>query len=203
MKWNGATIVDLSREFLDTNGADKHTTVKVEAKDRTQLDRSAQRSLKEIAASLKSASRRGLSERFDATIGAGSVLMPFGGKRQRTPAQAMAALLPVLPGQETEDCSVMAWGFDPEEMSADPYTGAYHSVIVSVAKLVAAGCDYHTAYLTFQEYFEKLREEPLRWGKPFSALLGAMDAQLDLEIAAIGGKDSMSGSFLDMDVPPR
>ncbi len=202
MKWNGATIVDLSREFLDTNGADKHTTVKVEAKDRTQLGRSAQRSLKEIAASLKSASRRGLSERFDATIGAGSVLMPFGGKRQRTPAQAMAALLPVLPGQETEDCSVMAWGFDPEEMSADPYTGAYHSVIVSVAKLVAAGCDYHTAYLTFQEYFEKLREEPLRWGKPFSALLGAMDAQLDLEIAAIGGKDSMSGSFLDMDVPP-
>ena len=202
MKWNGATIVDLSREFLDTNGADKHTTVKVEAKDRAQLGRSAQRSLKEIAASLKSASRRGLSERFDATIGAGSVLMPFGGKRQRTPAQAMAALLPVLPGQETEDCSVMAWGFDPEEMSADPYTGAYHSVIVSVAKLVAAGCDYHTAYLTFQEYFEKLREEPLRWGKPFSALLGAMDAQLDLEIAAIGGKDSMSGSFLDMDVPP-
>ena len=202
MKWNGATIVDLSREFLDTNGADKHTTVKVEAKDRTQLGRSAQRSLKEIAASLKSASRRGLSERFDATIGAGSVLMPFGGKRQRTPAQAMAALLPVLPGQETEDCSVMAWGFDPEEMSADPYTGAYHSVIISVAKLVAAGCDYHTAYLTFQEYFEKLREEPLRWGKPFSALLGAMDAQLDLEIAAIGGKDSMSGSFLDMDVPP-
>ena len=202
MKWNGATIVDLSREFLDTNGADKHTTVKVEAKDRTQLGRSAQRSLKEIAASLKSASRRGLSERFDATIGAGSVLMPFGGKRQRTPAQAMAALLPVLPGQETEDCSVMAWGFDPEEMSADPYTGAYHSVIVSVAKLVAAGCDYHTAYLTFQEYFEKLRDEPARWGKPFSALLGAMDAQLDLEIAAIGGKDSMSGSFLDMDVPP-
>jgi len=128
--------------------------------------------------------------------------MPFGGRYQRTPAQAMAALLPVLPGQETDTCSVMAWGFDPEAMSADPYAGAYQSVITSVAKLVAAGCDYHTAYLTFQEYFEKLREEPLRWGKPFSALLGALDAQLDLGIAAIGGKDSMSGSFLDMDVPP-
>ena len=115
----------------------------------------------------------------------------------------MAALLPVLPGQETEDCSVMAWGFDPDRMSADPYTGAYESVLTSVAKLAAAGCDVTTAYLTFQEYFEKLREEPLRWGKPFSALLGALDAQLDLNIAAIGGKDSMSGSFLDMDVRPR
>ena len=202
MKWNGATIVDLSRAFLDTNGAAKHTTVRVESKDRADLGRSEAKSLRDIAASLKSASRRGLGERFDATIGAGSVLMPFGGKTQRTPAQAMAALLPVLPGQDTEDCSVMAWGFDPEEMSVDPYTGAYHSVITSVAKLVAAGCDYHTAYLTFQEYFEKLREEPVRWGKPFSALLGALDAQLDLNIAAIGGKDSMSGSFLDMDVPP-
>ncbi|MDY3985476.1 phosphoribosylformylglycinamidine synthase subunit PurQ, partial [Dysosmobacter sp.] len=123
-------------------------------------------------------------------------------KCQRTPAQSMAALLPVLPGQETEDCSVMAWGFDAEQMTVDPYVGAYRSVITSVAKLVAAGCDFHQAYLTFQEYFEKLREEPARWGKPFSALLGALDAQLDLNIAAIGGKDSMSGSFLDMDVPP-
>ena len=202
MKWNGATIVDLSRAFLDTNGADKHTTVQVEEKDRKELGHSDAKSLRDIAASLKSASRRGLGERFDATIGAGSVLMPFGGRHQRTPAQAMAALLPVLPGQETEDCSVMAWGFDAEQMCVDPYVGAYYSVITSVAKLVAAGCDYHTAYLTFQEYFEKLREEPERWGKPFSALLGAMDAQLDLGIAAIGGKDSMSGSFLDLDVPP-
>ena len=202
MKWNGATIVDLSRAFLDTNGADKHTTVSVEQKDRSSLGKSTARSLRDVAASLKCASRRGLSERFDSTIGAGSVLMPFGGKTQRTPAQAMAALLPVLPGQETEDCSVMAWGFDPEQMCADPYVGAYHSVITSVAKLVAAGCDYHQAYLTFQEYFEKLRDEPLRWGKPFAALLGALDAQLDLGVAAIGGKDSMSGSFLDMDVPP-
>ncbi len=202
MKWKGVTIVDLSRAFLDTNGADKHTAVTVEAKDRAALGKSGAASLREMASSLKCASRRGLSERFDSTIGAGSVLMPFGGKSQRTPAQSMAALLPVLPGQETEDCSVMAWGFDPEQMCVDPYVGAYRSVITSVAKLVAAGCDYHTAYLTFQEYFEKLREEPARWGKPFAALLGALDAQLDLGVAAIGGKDSMSGSFLDMDVPP-
>ena len=202
MNWQGHTIVDLSRAFLDTNGAVKHTAVQVEEKDRKALGRSDVMTLRDIAASLKSASRRGLGERFDATIGAGSVLMPFGGRRQRTPAQAMAALLPVLPGQETEDCSVMAWGFDAEQMCVDPYVGAYRSVITSVAKLVAAGCDYHTAYLTFQEYFEKLREEPQRWGKPFSALLGALDAQLDLNIAAIGGKDSMSGSFLDLDVPP-
>ena len=202
MNWQGHTIVDLSRAFLDTNGAVKHTSVQVEEKNRGALGRSDVMTLRDIAGSLKSASRRGLGERFDATIGAGSVLMPFGGKTQRTPAQAMAALLPVLPGQETEDCSVMAWGFDAEQMCVDPYVGAYRSVITSVAKLVAAGCDYHTAYLTFQEYFEKLREEPQRWGKPFSALLGALDAQLDLNSAAIGGKDSMSGSFLDLDVPP-
>ena len=202
MKWNGNTIVDLSRAFLDTNGADKHTAVAVEAKDRNALGQGVQKSLREMAASLKSASRRGLAERFDATIGAGSVLMPFGGETQRTPAQAMAALLPVLPDQETEDCSVMAWGFDPDQMCVDPYVGAYRSVVTSVAKLVASGCDFHQAYLTFQEYFEKLREDPARWGKPFSALLGALDAQLDLGVAAIGGKDSMSGSFLDLDVPP-
>ena len=202
MHWQGQTIVNLSRAFLDTNGAVKHTQVAVKVADRSSLAQPLFSSLREMAGSLTCASRRGLSERFDSTIGAGSVLMPFGGKYQRTPTQAMAALLPVLPGQETEDCSVMAWGFDPDRMSADPYTGAYESVLTSVAKLAAAGCDVTTAYLTFQEYFEKLREEPLRWGKPFSALLGALDAQLDLNIAAIGGKDSMSGSFLDMDVPP-
>ncbi|MDD3347071.1 phosphoribosylformylglycinamidine synthase [Oscillibacter sp.] len=202
MHWQGETIVDLSRAFLDTNGAVKHTTVSVAQKDRAALQSGDVRSLRETASSLRSASRRGLAERFDSTIGAGSVLMPFGGKYQRTPAQAMAALLPVLPGQETEDCSVMAWGFDPETMCADPYTGAYRSVVTSLAKLVAAGGDFHQAYLTFQEYFEKLREEPARWGKPFAALLGALDAQLDLGVAAIGGKDSMSGSFLNLDVPP-
>ena len=128
--------------------------------------------------------------------------MPFGGKYQRTPAQAMAALFPVLPGQETDQASVMAWGCDPDQLSADPYSGAHSAVYTSVAKLVAAGADYKTAYLTLQEFFEKLRTEPERWGKPFAALLGALDAQLELGAAAIGGKDSMSGSFLELDVPP-
>ena len=155
-----------------------------------------------MAASLKSASRRGLTERFDGSIGAGSVLMPFGGKTQRTPAQAMAALFPVEPGQETDQASVMAWGCDPDQLSADPYWGARSAVVSSMTKIVAAGADYKKAYLTLQEFFEKLRDEPQRWGKPFSALLGALDAQLELGAAAIGGKDSMSGSFLDMDVPP-
>ena len=202
MRWNGQTIVDLSRDFLNTNGAVKHAAVLVESKDRSPLLDMPYPTLREMAASLKCASRRGLSERFDSTIGCGSVLMPFGGKNQRTPSQSMAALLPVLPGQETDTCSVMAWGFDPVEMSVDPYAGAYRSVVTSVAKLVAAGCDYKKAYLTFQEYFEKLRTDPKRWGKPFSALLGALDAQIDLGCASIGGKDSMSGSFLDLDVPP-
>ena len=203
MRWRGETIADLSRAFLDTNGAVKHAGVCVSA-PKPEPDRKApaERSLRDVAASLKCASRRRLTERFDGSIGAGSVLMPFGGKYQRTPAQAMAALFPVLPGQTTDQASVMAWGFDPDWMSADPYTGAIGSVVTSVAKLVAAGADYRKAYLTFQEYFEKLRQDPARWGKPFQALLGALDAQLGLDCAAIGGKDSMSGSFLDQDVPP-
>ena len=201
MRWNGATIVDISRDFLNTNGAVKHTSVRVPMR-KPAPNTSECCDLRTLASSLKSASRRGLAERFDASVGAGSVLMPFGGKRQRTPTQVMAALLPVLPGHETQDCSVMAWGFDPDWMSRNAYTGAQAAVIMSVAKLVASGCDYRQAYLTFQEYFEKLRDDPQRWGKPFSALLGALDAQLALNIAAIGGKDSMSGSFLDMDVPP-
>ena len=202
MHWKGQKIADLSREFLNTNGAVKHAQVQVEEGDRSALGESLFRTLREMASSLKCASRRGLTERFDGSIGAGSVLMPFGGKYQTTPAQAMAALLPVLPGQETGQASVMAWGCDPEELSVDPYTGAYDAVTVSIAKLAAAGADYRRAYLTLQEFFEKLRDEPLRWGKPFQALLGALDAQLDYAAAAIGGKDSMSGSFLDKDVPP-
>ena len=202
MHWKGQKIADLSREFLNTNGAVKHARVQVEEGDRSALGESLFRTLREMASSLKCASRRGLTERFDGSIGAGSVLMPFGGKYQTTPAQAMAALLPVLPGQETGQASVMAWGCDPEELSVDPYTGAYDAVTVSIAKLAAAGADYRRAYLTLQEFFEKLRDEPLRWGKPFQALLGALDAQLDYAAAAIGGKDSMSGSFLDKDVPP-
>ncbi|MBE6554965.1 MAG: phosphoribosylformylglycinamidine synthase [Ruminococcaceae bacterium] len=202
MTWKGQTIANLSRAFLNTNGADKHTTVKVDQKDLAVLSRPLYSSLREMAGDLKTAGRRGLVERFDGSIGAGSVLMPFGGKTQRTPAQVMAALLPVLPGEETDQASVMAWGLDPDHMCIDPYTGAYAAVYTSMAKLVSAGADYGKAYLTLQEFFEKLRQEPSRWGKPFAALLGAMDAQLELSAAAIGGKDSMSGTFLDMDVPP-
>ena len=200
MRWRGETIADLSRAFLDTNGATKHASVAVEAKKSAAV--SAPATLREMAGSLKSASRRGLTERFDSTVGAFTLLMPFGGKTQRSPSQAMAALLPVLPGSKTEQGSVMAWGCDPDALSADPYTGAHSAVYTSVAKIVAAGADYHKAYLTLQEFFEKLRSEPARWGKPFSALLGALDAQLELGAAAIGGKDSMSGTFLDHDVPP-
>ena len=202
MTWKGNEIASLSRAFLDTNGASKHTVAAVHEKDLSALSKNLYGSLREMAGDLKTASRRGLVERFDGSIGTGSVLMPFGGKTQRTPAQAMAALLPVLPGQETTQASVFSWGMDPDHMCIDPYTGAHAAVYSSVAKLVAAGADYKKAYLTLQEFFEKLRNEPDRWGKPLAALLGALDAQLELGAAAIGGKDSMSGTFLDKDVPP-
>ena len=202
MTWKGQTIADLSRAFLDTNGAVKHTSVYVGAKDLSQLSRPLYENMVEMASDLKTASRRGLVERFDSTIGSGSLLMPYGGKNQSTPAQAMAALLPVLPGKETTTGSVFSWGCDPDYMSLDPYTGAHAAIYNSVAKLVAAGADYRKAYLSLQEFFEKLRNEPARWGKPFAALLGALDAQLELGAAAIGGKDSMSGTFQDLDVPP-
>ncbi|MBR5489680.1 MAG: phosphoribosylformylglycinamidine synthase, partial [Oscillospiraceae bacterium] len=202
MSWKGQTIADLSRAFLDTNGATKHTSVEIGECDRAVFDAPLFNSLREMASSLKCASRRGLVERFDGSIGAGSLLMPYGGKTQTSPAQAMAALFPVLPGQSTDQASVMAWGCDPDQLSADPYLGAYSAVYTSMAKLVAAGADYKDAYFSYQEFFEKLRNEPARWGKPFAALLGALDAQLELNAGAIGGKDSMSGSFLDKDVPP-
>ena len=201
LNWRGKAIADLSRDFINTNGAVKHTRVSVPARSEGETA-PAFTDLRTMAGSLPCASRRGLVERFDSTIGAGSVLMPFGGKNQRTPTQAMAALFPVLPGQHTENASVMAWGFDPKRMSEDCYRGAHDSVYRSMAALVAAGADYTKAYLSFQEFFEKLRTEPERWGKPFAALLGGLDAQLELGAAAIGGKDSMSGSFLDLDVPP-
>ena len=202
MTWRGQTIADLSREFLNTNGAVKRAKVSVPAARQAETEPAHALGLREMAGSLKCASRRGLVERFDGSIGVGSVLMPFGGKTQTTPAQAMAALLPTMPGEETDQASVMAWGCDPDALSADPYNGAYDAVTVSIAKLVAAGADPTAVYLTMQEFFEKLRDEPVRWGKPFAALLGALDAQLDYGAAAIGGKDSMSGSFLDRDVPP-
>ena len=200
--WQGQTIADMSREFLNTNGAVKHSSVTVPNKAGNSRPHPGWHSLREMASSLECASRRGLVERFDSTIGAGSVLMPYGGRRQRTPAQAMAALFPVLPGRHTSDASVFSWGFDPALMSADCYRGARDSVYLSVAALVAAGGDERKAYLTFQEFFERLGSAPDRWGKPFAALLGALDAQLELGCAAIGGKDSMSGTFLDKDVPP-
>ena len=200
MSWKGNEIANLSRDFLNTNGAVKHTSVSVAG--RKAAAAVTEGSLKEIASNLKFADKRGLVERFDATIGAGSVLMPFGGKNQSTPTQAMAAKLPVLPGEETDQASLFAWGCDPDLLSADPYHGAIASIISSVAKVVAAGGDYKKVYLTLQEFFEKLRNEPERWGKPFQALLGALQAQLGLNAAAIGGKDSMSGTFLDKDVPP-
>ena len=202
MTWKGQEIANLSRAFLNTNGAIKNADVQVNEKDLSLLSKPRFGSLREMAASLKTASQRGLVERFDASIGAGSVLMPFGGKKQTTPAQAMAAQLPILPGEETQQGSLFAWGCDPDCLSVDPYTGARAAVYSSVAKIVAAGGDYRKVYLTLQEFFERLRTEPERWGKPFAALLGALDAQLEIGAAAIGGKDSMSGTFLDKDVPP-
>ncbi len=204
MRHDGRIIADLSREFLSSNGADKHITAEIGVLPEYTPELSKKdtvSALREMVKNLRYASQRGLIERFDSSIGAGSVLMPFGGKTQRTPAQAMAALFPVKNG-ETSTCSVMSFGFDPYMSSVNPFAAAKASVVTSVAKIVAAGCDPDRAYLTLQEYFEKLRNEPKRWGKPLSALLGAFDAQMDLGIAAIGGKDSMSGSFMDMDVPP-
>ena len=203
MTHDGVVVADLSREFLSSNGAEKH--VRISVPEAGEFSPSApepgMKRLKSMLGDLRYCSQRGLGERFDSTIGAGSVLMPYGGKTQCSPAQAMAALLPVLDG-ETETCSVMAFGFDPYHSSVNTYTGAKSAVILSVARLVASGCDPDKAYLSLQEYFERLGREPKRWGKVAAALLGALDAQMELGAAAIGGKDSMSGSFMDMDVPP-
>ena len=203
MAWAGDAIVDLSREFLASNGAPKHQAAHVEGRHVWQPawegETFAAR-MGSLVRGLNVASNKGLSERFDSTIGAATVLMPFGGKTQLTPAEAMVAKLPV--DGETTTASAMAWGFNPYLMEADQFAGAYLSVVESVAKLVAAGFDHSSAYLTFQEYFERLRDVPERWGKPVAAVLGALMAQVDLGIGAIGGKDSMSGSFEDLDVPP-
>ena len=204
MSWKGNVIVDLSREFLNSNGAEKHTKVCVRDDEVRQLTfpgKTFGRQLENMVSDLNICSKKGLSERFDSTIGAGTVMMPFGGETQLTPSQAMVAKIPVLHGT-TNTVTGMAWGFHPEVMAQSPYEGAYLAVIESVSKLVAAGFDYHKAYLTFQEYFERMTADPTRWGQPFAALLGAFDAQMDLKLAAIGGKDSMSGTFEQMDVPP-
>ena len=206
MELGGRRIVDISREFLGSNGAPKSASFSVPELPLPETEfphvcgGPAVR-LKTLMASLPYCSRRGLTERFDGSIGAGSVLMPYGGATQSAPTQVMAALIPVTKGK-SNTCSVMSYGFDPLVSAKNPYLGSISAVTVSLAKLAAAGCDVNDAYFTFQEYFERLRKEPARWGKPVSALLGALEAQLGYGVAAIGGKDSMSGSFDDLDVPP-
>ncbi len=203
MTWNGKKIVDISREFLNSNGAKKHIKVHAAAPGsiKKEVEGSFTDNLKRVASDLNTCSKRGLAERFDSTIGAGSVLMPFGGKYQLTPAQAMVQKIS-SPRGETDDCSLMAWGFDPYVTEASPYHGAYLAVVESVSKLIASGASFDDTYLTFQEYFKKPGADPERWGEPLSALLGAFRAQMDLGIGSIGGKDSMSGSFEKIDVPP-
>ena len=203
MLWRDKKIVDLSREFLDTNGASQSAAVHVAAiqKASAQSDSGNSKSLAETLSNLNTCSRKGLGERFDASVGAGTVLWPFGGKHQLTPPDAMVAKLPLLEG-DTDACSFMAWGFDPFISEKSPFHGAVHAVTESVCKVVAAGGRLQDIRLTFQEYFPKLGNDPKRWGMPFAALLGAYHAQHSLRLAAIGGKDSMSGSFNDLDVPP-
>ncbi len=203
MLWREKKIVDLSREFLDTNGASQSATVRVSSTI-DELSRKSSRTKKsiiEILSDLSTCSRKGLGERFDASVGAGTVLWPFGGKHQLTPPDAMVAKLPLLEG-DTDACSFMAWGFDPYISEKSPFHGAVHAVTESICKVIAAGGRLQDIRLTFQEYFPKLGNDPQRWGMPFAALLGAYHSQHSLRLAAIGGKDSMSGSFNDLDVPP-
>ena len=201
--WNDKAIVDISREFLDTNGAEKHIDIEIaEAKPfGRQISGGFCENYTRLAGDLNVCSKRGLSERFDSTIGAGTVLMPFGGVRQRTPIQAMVNLVSVEKAH-TDTCSLMAWGYNPYIAEASPYHGAYLAVVESVSKLIAAGASFSEVYLSFQEYFEKPMQDAKRWGKPMAAVLGAFRAQKELGVAAIGGKDSMSGTFEDIDVPP-
>ena len=203
MKWNGKSIVDISREFLNSNGAEKHIVITPDSpKDyKRYTDGEFDSLYKELAGDLNVCSKRGLSERFDSTIGAGTVLMPFGGKNQQTPNQAMVQKVSVEQ-KHTNTCSFMAWGYNPFITEKSPYHGAYLAVIESVSKLIASGASFEDVYLTFQEYFERPNRDGKRWGKPLAALLGSLKAQLDLECASIGGKDSMSGSFEALDVPP-
>lgn len=203
MNWNGRAIVNISREFLNSNGAEKHITVTPD-KPRDFSKRvtgSFTDNYTALADDLNVCSKRGLSEQFDSTIGAGTVLMPFGGKNQLTPIQAMVQKISVEK-KHTDDCSLMSWGYNPFITEKSPYHGAYLAVVESVCKLIAAGAEFKDVYLTFQEYFERLGKDGRRWGKPLAALLGAFKAQTELNIGAVGGKDSMSGSFENLDVPP-
>lgn len=204
MFWRGDTIVDIPRAFLDTNGVTQHADALIKApkglKEYFEPEKPRFGGLLESITDLNSFIQKGLAERFDSTIGAGSVLMPFGGRYQLTPVPYMAAKLPVT--GETDLCTVMSWGFDPVLSSLSPFHGAYYAVVESLARLACSGADIENARLTQQEYFERLRSEPERWGKPAAALLGSIKAQMDFKAPSIGGKDSMSGSFMNLDVPP-
>jgi len=203
MNWNGQTIVNVSREFLNSNGADKHISIETEPCKITKQEfcGSFTDNYKKLADDLNICSKRGLSERFDSTIGAGTVLMPFGGKNQLTPIQAMVQKISVEK-KHTDDCSLMAFGYNPFISENSPYHGAYLAVVESVCKLIASGADFKDVYLTFQEYFKHPGKDGKRWSQPLSAMLGAFKAQMELGIGAIGGKDSMSGTFENIDVPP-
>ncbi|MFB0919580.1 MAG: phosphoribosylformylglycinamidine synthase, partial [Oscillospiraceae bacterium] len=203
MFWNGKAIVNVTRRFLDSNGAEKHIDISPAVPQSFLRTPPAdfESGMYNLISDLNVCSKRGLSERFDSTIGTGSVLMPFGGKYQWTPIQAMVHKISREHG-DTSTCSFMSYGYNPYISEKSPYHGAYLAVVESVSKLIAAGASFEDVYLSFQEYFEKPQRDGKRWGKPLSALLGAFSAQLDLEVSAIGGKDSMSGSFEKLDVPP-
>ena len=207
MSWRDKTIVDISRAFLDTNGAHQEAKVVVEVPNREgrPFDEKEIGDVKEswlkVLADLNVCSQKGLVEMFDGSIGAGSVFMPYGGKYQLTETQSMVAKLPVLEGK-TDTVTMMSYGFDPYLSSWSPYHGAVYAVVSSVAKIVAAGGDYQKIRFTFQEYFRRMTEDATRWSQPFSALLGAYNAQIGFGLPSIGGKDSMSGTFNDIDVPP-
>jgi phosphoribosylformylglycinamidine synthase len=204
MTWRGKEILNISRDFLDTNGVKQNVDAFIkepQAFDTKNVTGDVKARWLENLTDLNVACQKGLVERFDSTVGAATVLMPFGGKTQLTPSEGMAAKIPVLNGI-TNTCSLMAHGFDPYLSKKSPYHGAMYAVIHSVAKIVAMGGDYKNVRLTLQEYFEKLGKEPERWGKTLSALLGAFKVQHELDIPAIGGKDSMSGTFMDLNVPP-
>lgn len=205
MEYQGREICNLSRTFLSSNGAPKYASARIEVQQPYMPELASGADMREkmlsMVQDLRYCSRRSLAEWFDSTVGAGSVLSPYSGIYQKTPAQAMAALIPALEG-ESETCSVMAFGLDPYHGASNPFTAARDAVVQSVARLVASGCDVSQVYLSFQEYFERLGTDNIRWGKPLASLLGALSAQLELQVAAIGGKDSMSGTFLDLDVPP-
>ena len=198
MNWRGTEIVNIGRKFFDTNGVTRHVTAQVESV--AEIKSARQTSWLDNLKNLNVCSQKGLVERFDSTIGAATVLMPFGGKNQLTPAEGMAAKIPVA--NETKTATVMTFGFDADISSWSPYHGAIDAVTSSLAKLVAMGADFSKAYLTFQEYFERLENNPSKWGKPLAALLGAFKAQKNFGVAAIGGKDSMSGTFENLNVPP-